>query len=138
APRGTGVGIGTVESIEVVDDDRVIATVLPPAGWDADGTQFDVSYEVQGTRLLVRFPHRDGDLHYPLFVDPDFTQQWGSGGSTWPWPTQTGGWSWESGGAFGSSVSSGYLLITNAVNSYFAANATGQYRWTPATGFAVT
>ena len=61
--------------LEVVDPDRpekeeVLARITPPMAWDADGTPVKVTYAVEGSTLVLRYPHREKDLHYPLLVDP--------------------------------------------------------------------
>ncbi len=71
--------------LEVVDPARpekeqVLARISAPMAWDADGTPVGVTYAVEGTTVVVRYPHRDQDLHYPLLVDPkvdeDFLAGW--------------------------------------------------------------
>lgn len=68
--EGSGPAAGSVEVVG--SDGDVTARVLPPQGWDADGEPLDVSYAVDRDQVVVRFPHRDRDLRYPLYVDPVF------------------------------------------------------------------
>jgi hypothetical protein len=59
------------DAVEVVGPDGAKqAEIVAPSGWDADGEPLDVTYAVDGSRLIVRYPHRDRDLRYPLYVDP--------------------------------------------------------------------
>ena len=76
-PKGTELRDVGAENggLEVVDPDRpdkeqVLARITPPMAWDADGTPVKVTYAVEGSTLVLRYPHREKDLHYPLLVDP--------------------------------------------------------------------
>jgi RHS repeat-associated protein len=61
------------EQVELVKDDETVGVVSPPAAWDADEQPLPVGYEIDGTKLIVSFPHHGQDLAYPLYVDPDWT-----------------------------------------------------------------
>lgn len=86
-------------SVEIVKGERAIGQIAPPVAWDAAGERFEVSYEVQGANVVVRFPHRDRDLLYPGVVDPTVDNYqldangarvgggflWGDGIASWTW-----------------------------------------------------
>ncbi|HEX8648748.1 MAG TPA: RHS repeat-associated core domain-containing protein, partial [Thermoleophilaceae bacterium] len=55
---------------EVVDGDRVLVGFVPPMALDADGEALEAKYEVRGKRLVVKVPHREKDVRYPILVDP--------------------------------------------------------------------
>ena len=66
---------GEQRGIDVVDPARpekeqVLAHVTKPLASDADGTSVEVAYAIEGSTIVLRYPHRGQDLHYPLLVDP--------------------------------------------------------------------
>lgn len=90
------------DRVEVVDQHGdVTARVLPPSAWDADGEPVPVRYELAGDRIVVRFPHRERDLRYPLYVDPIYENYapWYGDGSWSEWGFYANGNVWW-GGAF--------------------------------------
>jgi RHS repeat-associated protein len=89
---------------EIVDGDKIVATISPPVAYDADGEPVPMSYAVQGDRLLVRVAHRDGDYRYPILADPEITVDrfWAYGADSTGWATQING-----GGAWGFDLNSG-------------------------------
>jgi hypothetical protein len=92
---GAGDSAGEVEIVGPAGNVR--ARVLAPSGWDADGEPLDVSYALDGSRLLVNFPHRARDLHYPLYVDPIYHDDGYFPSSVgWPeWTFTSNGNSWS-------------------------------------------
>jgi hypothetical protein len=81
--------------VQVVRDDEVLVSMLPPLGWDADGEPFTVTFEPAGSKVIVRFEHRDRDLRYPLVVDPFSTEGfYDTGESQASWHTAKSG-NWE-------------------------------------------
>jgi hypothetical protein len=61
---------GTDRAVEIVRDGKMVARVEAPAAWDADSEPVPVSYDIAGSKLIVRFPHQAGDYAYPIVVDP--------------------------------------------------------------------
>ncbi|HEX8743702.1 MAG TPA: hypothetical protein VF712_11255 [Thermoleophilaceae bacterium] len=55
---------------QVLRGSKVLAGVLRPTAVDADGEPVDAKYEARGDDLVIRVPHRDKDLRYPILVDP--------------------------------------------------------------------
>ncbi len=55
---------------------------------DAQGRKVASSYEVDGDVLVIKTPHRDQGLAYPVLVDPEFTVKddwaWAGGRATAP------------------------------------------------------
>lgn len=73
-------------SIEIVDGDESVAQIAAPRTIDADGIEVPTSYRIEGTDVIVSFPHREHDLRYPLLVDPEVTESWSTaemGGAAW-------------------------------------------------------
>lgn len=58
------------EPITIRRGDDLLASVHPPSAWDAEGETLPVTFEIDGGRLTLRFPHRDRDVAYPALVDP--------------------------------------------------------------------
>jgi hypothetical protein len=54
----------------VSSDDKPLGRIHAPVAWDADGTDIPVSAVIDGSRVHVRFAHRERDVAYPLYVDP--------------------------------------------------------------------
>jgi len=67
------------QAVEVVQGEEVIARIDVPLTVDSDGEPVRTYYELDGQDVLVRFPHRDQDLKYPLLVDPTVTETWSGG-----------------------------------------------------------
>jgi hypothetical protein len=65
--------------VEVVRGGAVIATLLTPGTAGADGHPLPTWYELDGDQVIVRFPHRNADVEYPLLVDPQVTETWSGG-----------------------------------------------------------
>lgn len=63
-------GAGADRGVTIIDGDKLLGRVEAPSAWDADGMPVPVAYDIEGSRITVRFPHRDGDFRYPLIVDP--------------------------------------------------------------------
>ena len=75
---------GAAEAV-VVRDGQVLVRVDAPVVLDADGEGVASWYEVDGDDLVMRFPHRDQDVKYPLLADPQVVEgfgdpDWGSDG----------------------------------------------------------
>lgn len=54
----------------VVRGGRILASVEPPAAFDANHDAVPTSYARDGDRLIVKVAHRDRDVLYPILVDP--------------------------------------------------------------------
>jgi hypothetical protein len=75
--RDAGPGKG-VEIVRGEDQhERVVARVGAPSAFDADGQPVEVSYELVDDQMVLSFPHRGADVHYPLLVDPTFLEDYG-------------------------------------------------------------
>ena len=90
--------------VRVVDGLDVLTTISPPAAWDADQEPVPVSYEIQGSTLVVEVVHHGRDLLYPVLVDPVIEDQnWRDSPST-----DHNGWRLQGGkGSFGHTFSGG-------------------------------
>ncbi len=58
------------KGVAITEDGQVAATIAPPSAIDADGQKVPAHYELDGNQLIVVVPHRSGDFHYPILVDP--------------------------------------------------------------------
>jgi hypothetical protein len=137
APAGVGLGLDAPDAIEVVRGGEVVAAVLPPAAWDADGKELEVRYALAGSRIRVSFAHRDQDLHYPLLVDPTVTQSYGNGSwGGWSFVnTNPGGLNW---GSYTSDVWAGYRRTWNSAGGWFNGNTEGKSSIYPSGGYTIT
>ncbi|HMI81517.1 MAG TPA: DUF6531 domain-containing protein, partial [Solirubrobacterales bacterium] len=62
---------------EILDpSDEVVARVTAPHAFDADGEEVPVELAVEGDSLILSVPHREADVAYPLFVDPEVIENW--------------------------------------------------------------
>jgi hypothetical protein len=69
-PEGAALRQGPDGGVQITRGDATLATIAPPAAWDADGVEVPTSYEVSGDDLVVQVSHRAGDYAYPIMVDP--------------------------------------------------------------------
>jgi hypothetical protein len=126
-PEGATLRLGTGENAgaaEVVGaDGEVRGRVLAPSAWDADGKRFDVDYAVDASRLVVRYPHRDSDLRYPLYVDPIYHDDGyfpqSNGWIEWTHHTQGGSWD--------NSIGNPMYVRNRAGGYWYDANQWGAY-----------
>src|SRR5689334_5354339 len=79
-PPGASLRASDAGGAEVVDADGApIATITAPHAVDAQGTEVPAALAVQGSSLTIQVPHRELDVAYPLFVDPEFIEENGAG-----------------------------------------------------------
>jgi RHS repeat-associated protein len=55
---------------DVVEGENRLAAIDPPLAQDADGEPVPVALSVAGNRIALHVSHRDGDVAYPVVVDP--------------------------------------------------------------------
>ncbi|MHB8735881.1 MAG: DUF6531 domain-containing protein, partial [Terriglobales bacterium] len=72
---------------DVVRGGAIIARVLAPSAKDAQGQPVPATMQVSGTTLIVRVPHRQLDVAYPIEVDPLTTATLNPAG--WSFPPDT-------------------------------------------------
>jgi YD repeat-containing protein len=53
----------------------VLATITAPRAFDAQGTEVPVTLAVAGSTISLSVPHRELDVAYPLFVDPQIIEE---------------------------------------------------------------
>ncbi len=76
-PQGTALHATEAGGAEIVDGEGgVLATVTAPHAVDAQGTEVPVTLEAEGHSLFLEIAHRQMDVAYPLFVDPEITENW--------------------------------------------------------------
>jgi hypothetical protein len=69
-PAGAVAGLDSDGQVVIERADQRLATIPAPAAWDADGRVVRTRYRLIGHELIVSVPHRGGDHHYPITVDP--------------------------------------------------------------------
>ena len=83
-PRDGEIVIAPDGGADLLAGDRHLGRVLPARAFDAAGTEVEASYETDGGTLVVDVDHRDGDLEYPIWVDPVVED--------WIGPSQSASW----------------------------------------------
>ena len=83
---------------EIVQGDATLAVIPPASAHDADGSQLLVTYTVSGNTLSTHV-NLNGDVDFPVLVDPDINGYYGEASSASVWS----GWQSYStcGGCFG-------------------------------------
>jgi RHS repeat-associated protein len=115
-------------AVQVVRGDDVLVSMLPPLGWDADGEPFPVTYEPSGSRVLVRFAHRERDLRYPIVVDPMTTAGfYDEGTSLGAWGKRQKANNWQ----FRDDVCTGCLYLNTLGSSSYATGDWAEWFYTP-------
>ena len=90
-PDGGSLRASDEGGAEVVDGEGgVLATVSAPHAVDAQGTEVPVTLRTEGDRFYLEIAHRQMDVAYPLFVDPEITEDWSGFADTsklsyWKW-----------------------------------------------------
>ncbi|MCP9491792.1 MAG: hypothetical protein MSC31_18245, partial [Solirubrobacteraceae bacterium MAG38_C4-C5] len=92
-PGGEGVGAG-VDSADVVGEDgEVVASILPPVAFDAQGRRLEVDVAVADDVVAYRVAHRSAEVAYPVVLDPAVVEHhnWndGRGGARFNWYHRT-------------------------------------------------
>jgi len=133
-PPGARLGLSpasdpkTPSAAEIVKEGKTVGTISAPIAFDAQGVPLEVSYELEGEKLIVVFPHRGQDVHYPALVDPNLSF------SDWYRPNANGQvdmWPWtfgQYGGGFGANGANGLQLFTNA-NWWYAHASAAQWAY---------
>ena len=79
-PQGARLAATGTGGAEVVSEaDEVLATVTAPLAFDAQESDLPVTLTVDGNTLIVELAHRELDVAYPLFVDPEVIEENWSG-----------------------------------------------------------
>jgi tripartite motif-containing protein 71 len=91
-PPGAQLRTGESGGAEAVDaEGGLLAAISPPRAVDAQGTQVPATLAVEGGKLALAVPHRDLDLAYPIFVDPEIVEDWSGFADT----SKLGYWNWQ-------------------------------------------
>lgn len=72
-PAGSSLRAVEGGGAEVVRRTDSVLSVSPPRAVDAQGAEVPSSYAVEGDTLVIKTPHRDRSVAYPVLVDPEFT-----------------------------------------------------------------
>jgi YD repeat-containing protein len=97
-PQGASLRAATSGGAEVVGADGApVATVTAPYAVDAQGTEVPATLAVEGSTLKIQVPHRELDVAYPLFVDPEIIEDWSGFADT----SKLNYWNWAWGGVAG-------------------------------------
>ena len=138
--------VGEQGDAEVVAADGAVASVITaPVAVDADGVAVPArfAFDDQG-QLVVRVEHRDEDLRYPIMVDPEVHEVWGSsefsancgGGAS---NFQPGVWTYQQWVTpftplCGNADGAGNGLFVRSEAMYYGDTAHGQWIWSPPAG----
>jgi len=118
----------TPDGAEIVKEGKTVGRISSPKAFDAEGVNLRVSYEREGDKLIVVFPHRSQDVLYPALVDPNLSF------SDWYKPDANGNvnmWPWaygQYGGAFNPNGVNGLQVYTRSDQNYQNA-AAGQWSY---------
>lgn len=83
-PTGAELREGPHGTAEVVRNGRATVSISAPIAGDADGVPIPIEMTVGRSRLTLTVDHRGEDLHYPLLLDPAYTED------SWLWePDET-------------------------------------------------
>lgn len=118
-----------------------LAMVSPPKAWDAQQRPVAVRASIEGGDLVLRVPHRDKDVAYPVVVDPvvvDTCSLYVAAGTgcqvdDWEGGTHVGdaGWAYQGDGRFAPLSGAGYLgsglYIRNLAQNYYTAGEAGYW-----------
>ena len=97
-PQGTSLRGSEAGGAEVVDaGGNPVATITAPHAVDAQGTEVPATLAVEGSSLSIVVPHRELDVAYPLFVDPEIIENWSGFADT----SKLGYWHWSWSGVAG-------------------------------------
>jgi YD repeat-containing protein len=128
-------------SIQIQRGDDVLGAITAPVAWDADGREVDVSWSIDGGRLIIDVPHVGRDLAYPLMVDPIVTDSyewewWGAnnaGGNFANWIYGSSGafanHGWAGGGPDASTLGAGMYIRNLGTQYYYSAGQSGWFAW---------
>jgi YD repeat-containing protein len=98
-PAGASLHLVAGGAAEVEGSDGSTLALIPkPSGVDAQGTYVPVALEVEGDSIVLQTHHREEDLAYPIFIDPEVVYE------DWQHPNwyenqrlgAIGYWHWES------------------------------------------
>jgi tripartite motif-containing protein 71 len=118
-------------------DGELLYRINRPISFDAQGSTVPTTLEIEGDNLVVRVPHREADVAYPILVDPELQMDWGHPG--FPGIAPYGPWypseSWANNGMY-MGTSDGYWpgmsgLYFHAHNAGIAAGAWDQLTYYP-------
>lgn len=70
---------------------EMLAGVTAPHAVDAQGNPVPVSLAVEGDSLAIEVPHREMDVAYPIFVDPEVVENWSGFTDT----SKLNYWNWQ-------------------------------------------
>ena len=57
-------------AVDVLQDGQVVASIQPPLAIDAQGEPVQTQYALDGDDVVIKIPHRDMDVAYPIELDP--------------------------------------------------------------------
>lgn len=115
----------------IVRDEEIVAYVERPVAYDADGRTVQTSYSIRPDGALrLHVEHRDADVRFPLFVDPEISSGFGTG----DWA----GWTSFSEGNFAAGFApNGGLRLWAATNATFTNGALAGWQLKSPAGTAI-
>jgi RHS repeat-associated protein len=83
-PRGSRLKSLAGGGAEVRRSGKQLVSISTPIAVDADGVAVPVSMQAKGSAVVLRILHRASDVHYPVLVDPQYTEEgWNWIGTPW-------------------------------------------------------
>jgi YD repeat-containing protein len=97
-PQGAELRSDERGGAEVVREGELLTRIPKPWALDAQGTDVPVELEIEGSSIVLRIAHRDGDYAYPILLDP-IVEDWVNQGNNWyggaNWAAlSNGAWQW--------------------------------------------
>lgn len=139
-PEGAELRAAGDGGAEVIDaKGKRLVSISAPRAIDAQGTSVPVSLVVKGNSLLLEIAHREMDVAYPLFLDPEVIEEnwWG-----FPDTSKLNYWNWQWGGVPSSETYIGQrscivtcwgngLYVRSRSNTSYPAGSYGRWWFAP-------
>jgi YD repeat-containing protein len=138
-PQGTELRASGEGGAEVIGaDDDALYRITAPRAIDAQGTSIPGTLDVSGDSIIISVAHREMDVSYPLYLDPEVIEESQSGFAD---PSKLNYWTWQFGGAGGSEFIGqrspivdnwgNGLYIRSRANTTYGAGSFGRWWFTP-------
>jgi YD repeat-containing protein len=76
-PAGAQLRSASDGGAEVVSpDEEVLYRISAPRALDAQGTAVPATMAVKGEEIILQIQHRQMDVAYPIYLDPEITENW--------------------------------------------------------------
>lgn len=122
--------------VESADGD-VLARVVPPLAYDAQGSSVPTQLTVDGHHVVVHVPHRGRDLAYPVLIDPAIIRDnYGAdyaAANRWPY------WSYAQTQSYAASITDSAIFVSGlTASTLYTTNSYGMFVYAPPANSYVT